>query len=116
MLPGESNETKNSARCNERLTAISGDDKVRFIALLSHFGCKQVPSVEGKSDKSPEISHLKPAAWVLPDESNVTKNYARCNEKLTAMSDEINARFTALLSPFGRTQRPVCEGKVGQVT
>jgi hypothetical protein len=44
------------------------------------------------------------------------KNCVRCNEGLAIMPGEVNVRIIALLSPFDRTQRPVCGGKLGQVT
>ena len=67
VLPGESNAIENCAHSNERLAVILGQVNVRFIALLSLFGHTQrALIVEEMTVKSPEISPLKPAAWVLP--------------------------------------------------
>ena len=75
--------------------------------------------VEEKPVKSPEILyHLDlAAAWLLPGEINPMKNCSVHSDwGLTTMSGEVEERFTALLSPFDCTHRPVCGGKVGQVT
>jgi hypothetical protein len=69
-----------------------------------------------KSPSSHLKYHLDPAAWVLSGEFNAMKNCARCNGGLATMSRKAKVRFIALISPFDRTQRPVCGGKVGQVT
>ena len=51
------------------------------------------PFIEEKSDKSPEISHLDPATWVLQGEKNAMKNLIHCDCGLDVMSDEVNVRF-----------------------
>jgi len=66
------------------------------------------PFIEEKSVKSPIKYHLDPAAWVLPGEINAMKSLVRCSGRLATMSGEVNVRFIALLSPFDRTQGPVC--------
>ena len=48
--------------------------------------------------------HLDPAAWVLPSKINAMKNCAYCNQGLTPLSGEVNARFIVLLRLFDRTQ------------
>jgi hypothetical protein len=72
--------------------------------------------MEEKSVKSPEMPPRFQSAWELPGEISAMKNCARFNEGLTTLSEEVLARFISLLSPFDRTQGPVCGEKVGQVT
>jgi len=61
--------------------------------------------VEEKSVNSPEV---------LPGETNAMKKCPHRNERLITISSEVDVRFIALFSPFGRTQDPDCE--VGEVT
>jgi len=74
------------------------------------------PRLWRKSRSSHLKYHLNPVAWVLSGELNAMKNCVCCNEILATMPSEVIVRFIALLSPFDRTQRPVCGGNVGQVT
>jgi hypothetical protein len=115
MLPGKFNSLMNCVRCKGWLGTISGEANLRFIDLLCPFDRTQRPVCGGKSVKSPEI-HLDSAALVHPGDFNAMKSCIGCKEGLGAMSSKVNVRFMALLSPFDRTRRPVCAGKVGQVT
>ena len=76
---------------------------------------KAVFVVEKRVDLA-EMSHLDPAAWVLPGKINAMENCARCDWGLTTLSREVNVRFIALFSLFDRTQGRVCGGKGGRVT
>jgi len=56
VLPGEFNAMKNCVLCKGKLTTMSGEINVRFIALLRPFEQTKSPFLEEKSVKSPEIS------------------------------------------------------------
>ena len=53
---------------------------------------------------------------VPPALPNAMENCARCERNLTKLSVEVNVRFIALLSLFGRSQGRVCGGKAGPLT
>ena len=89
---------------------------MRFIALLSPFDRTQGPVCEGKAGQVKLFLSSIQRRGVLPCEINATKNCARCNGALASTPGYVNVRFIALLSPFDRTQGPVCGGKAGQVT
>jgi uncharacterized protein with PIN domain len=71
--------------------------------------------VDEKSVKS-SLKKPRSSGVVLPGELNAMKNCIRCNGSLAKVSGEVNVEFIYFLSPFDRTQRHVCGGKVGQVT
>ena len=89
---------------------------MRFTALLSPFDRTQGPVCGGRVGQVTWKSTSIQRRGLLPCEIKATKNCARCNEGLATTLSEVEVRFIALLSPFVRTQGPVCGGKVGQVT
>jgi hypothetical protein len=60
-----------------------------------------------KSRSSHLKYHLDRAAWVLSGEIHAMKNCVHSNCGITSMSSEVDVRFIALLSPFGRKKGPV---------
>ena len=85
---------------------------MRFIALLSPFDPTQ-DRFRGEKAGSRRLKCLNLEPWVLSGEINVMENCAGCNEGLPTLSGEDDMRFIALLSPFDRTQGPVCGEKAG---
>ena len=114
VLPGKINAMEKCARCERRLTTMSGEVNVRFIVLLSLFDRTQGRVCGGKAGSTDLKCHLDPAAWVLPGKINAMKNCAHCHWGLTTLSGEINARFIMLLSLFDLTQGRVRGGKAGR--
>jgi uncharacterized protein with PIN domain len=114
VLPDELNATKNCVHCNGSLAEVSGEFNVEFIGFLSSLTARNATFVEEQSVKSPEIPH-RSSCVVLPGELNAIKNCIRCNGGLAKMSGKVNVEFIYFLSPFDRTQRHVCGGRVGQV-
>ena len=88
---------ENCAYCNWGLILLSGKVNVRFIVLLSRFGCTQGRVRGGKVKSSPLKCHLDPAAWVLPGKINAMENCVHCNWGLTILSGEVNLRLILLL-------------------
>ena len=96
------------AACNKGLATMSGEVGMRFISLFSPFDRTQGLVCGGKVGRSHLKSHLDQEAWVLPGDTNATKNGALCNEGLATTSGEVDVLFISLLSPFDRTQGLVC--------
>ena len=86
---------------------------MRFIALLSPFDRAQDRFRGGKAGSSRLKCHLDSAAWVIPGEINAMENRAGYTKGLATLSNEVDVRFIALLSPFDRAQGPVCGEKAG---
>ena len=107
---------ENCAGCYEGLAILSGEVDVRFIALLSPFDPLQSPVCGENAGSSCLIHHRDSAVWVLPSELSALKNCVHCHERLATMTGEVFVKFIALLSPFDRTQSPVCGGKARQIT
>ena len=104
MLPGKINATENCAHCNRGLITLSGEHNVLFIVLLSLFDRTQGHIRGGKAGRQVLKYHLDTAAWVHPGKIHAKENCAQCNRGITTLPDEVNVRFTVLLSLFDRTQ------------
>ena len=73
---------------------------VLFIALLSPFDPTQDRFRGGKAGSSRLKCRFDPEAWILSGEINAMENCAGCNEGLATLSNEVDVRIIALLSPF----------------
>jgi hypothetical protein len=100
----------NLVNCNCGLASMSDEVDSDLPRSSVPLTTRKVPLIV-ESQSSHRKYHLDPAAWVLSGEINAMNILVHCNCGLATMSGDVDVRFTALLSPFDRTQGSVYYGK-----